>query len=85
MLFPAEVLPIVTVLAGRPNAGKSTLVNAMLGEERMITGPEAGITRDSITLDWTWQGREVRLDGTEGDAYCGKLSLGTATTASPPQ
>lgn len=51
---------------GRPNAGKSTLVNRMLGEERMITGPEAGITRDSISLQWEWQGRPVQLVDTAG-------------------
>jgi GTP-binding protein len=51
---------------GRPNAGKSTLVNRMVGEERLITGPEAGITRDAITLDWEWQGRPVRLVDTAG-------------------
>src|SRR5881397_1196878 len=53
-------------IVGRPNAGKSTLVNRMLGQERMITGPEAGITRDSISLDWTWEGRAVRLVDTAG-------------------
>ncbi|MES2325954.1 MAG: ribosome biogenesis GTPase Der [Pseudomonadota bacterium] len=53
-------------IVGRPNAGKSTLVNRMLGEERMITGPEAGITRDSISLDWEWEGRAVRLVDTAG-------------------
>src|SRR3954452_3551662 len=53
-------------IVGRPNAGKSTLVNRMLGEERMITGPEAGITRDSISLDWQWEGRAVRLVDTAG-------------------
>jgi GTPase len=53
-------------VVGRPNAGKSTLVNRMLGEERMITGPEAGITRDSISLDWEWEGRAVRLVDTAG-------------------
>src|SRR4029079_2498169 len=53
-------------IVGRPNAGKSTLVNRMLGEERMITGPEAGITRDSISLDWQWDGRPVRLVDTAG-------------------
>lgn len=53
-------------IVGRPNAGKSTLVNTMLGEERMITGPEAGITRDSITLDWDWHGKPVRLVDTAG-------------------
>ncbi|WP_028969092.1 ribosome biogenesis GTPase Der [Sphingomonas sp. URHD0057] len=46
--------PLKLAIVGRPNAGKSTLVNQMLGEERMITGPEAGITRDSIRLDWDW-------------------------------
>ncbi len=53
-------------VVGRPNAGKSTLVNQMLGEERLITGPEAGITRDSISLEWEWQGRPVRLVDTAG-------------------
>ena len=53
-------------IVGRPNAGKSTLVNKMVGEERLITGPEAGITRDSISLDWEWQGRPVRLVDTAG-------------------
>jgi GTP-binding protein len=46
--------PLKLAIVGRPNAGKSTLVNRMVGEERMITGPEAGITRDSISLDWEW-------------------------------
>jgi GTP-binding protein len=46
--------PLKLAIVGRPNAGKSTLVNRMIGEERMITGPEAGITRDSLSLDWEW-------------------------------
>jgi GTP-binding protein len=58
--------PLKLAVVGRPNAGKSTLVNKMLGEERMITGPEAGITRDSISLDWEWQGKRVRLVDTAG-------------------
>jgi len=58
--------PLKLAIVGRPNAGKSTLVNRMLGEERMITGPEAGITRDSISLDWVWNGRAVRLVDTAG-------------------
>ena len=58
--------PLQLAIVGRPNAGKSTLVNRMLGEERMITGPEAGITRDSISLDWRWEGRPVRLVDTAG-------------------
>jgi GTP-binding protein len=58
--------PLKLAIVGRPNAGKSTLVNTMIGEDRMITGPEAGITRDSITLDWEWQGHPVRLVDTAG-------------------
>ncbi len=58
--------PLSLAIVGRPNAGKSTLVNRMLGQERMITGPEAGITRDSISLDWEWRGRPVRLVDTAG-------------------
>jgi GTP-binding protein len=58
--------PLKLAIMGRPNAGKSTLVNRMLGEERLITGPEAGITRDAITLDWEWQGHPVRLVDTAG-------------------
>ena len=58
--------PLKLAIVGRPNAGKSTLVNRMLGEERMITGPEAGITRDSISLDWDWNGKAVRLVDTAG-------------------
>lgn len=58
--------PLQLAIVGRPNAGKSTLVNRMLGEERMITGPEAGITRDSISLNWEWEGKPVRLVDTAG-------------------
>jgi len=53
-------------IVGRPNAGKSTLVNALIGEDRMLTGPEAGITRDAIPVDWTWDERAVRLVDTAG-------------------
>jgi GTPase len=53
-------------IIGRPNAGKSTLINAMLGEERLLVGPEAGITRDSIGLDWLWRGRKVKVFDTAG-------------------
>ena len=58
--------PIRIAFVGRPNAGKSTLLNAILGDERFITGPEAGITRDSVTVAWTWRGREIRLVDTAG-------------------
>jgi GTP-binding protein len=58
--------PLQLAIVGRPNAGKSTLVNRMIGEERMITGPEAGITRDSISLAWEWEGHPVQLVDTAG-------------------
>ena len=53
-------------IIGRPNAGKSTLINRLIGEERLLVGPEAGITRDSISLDWTWRGRRIKLHDTAG-------------------
>lgn len=53
-------------ILGRPNAGKSTLVNRLVGEERVLTGPEAGITRDAIAVDWEFEGRPIRLVDTAG-------------------
>jgi GTPase len=58
--------PLRIAVVGRPNAGKSTLINQMVGEERLLTGPEAGITRDSISVDWEWRGRTIRLFDTAG-------------------
>lgn len=63
--------PLKLAVVGRPNAGKSTLINRILEQERLITGPEAGITRDSIAIDWEWQApdgtmRPVRLIDTAG-------------------
>ncbi|MBM7405943.1 MULTISPECIES: ribosome biogenesis GTPase Der [Sphingomonas] len=58
--------PLKLAIVGRPNAGKSTLINRMLGQDRLITGPEAGITRDSIAIEWEWEGRPVRLIDTAG-------------------
>ncbi|NNC72935.1 MAG: ribosome biogenesis GTPase Der [Sphingomonadaceae bacterium] len=58
--------PLKLAIVGRPNAGKSTLINKMLSEERLITGPEAGITRDSIAIPWQWQGKPVELIDTAG-------------------
>jgi GTP-binding protein len=63
---PDSGAPLKLAIIGRPNAGKSTLVNRMVGEERLITGPEAGITRDSISIDWEWQGRPVKIVDTAG-------------------
>jgi GTP-binding protein len=53
-------------IVGRPNAGKSTLINRMIGHERLLTGPEPGITRDAISVDWTWRGHRIRLHDTAG-------------------
>jgi GTP-binding protein len=53
-------------IIGRPNAGKSTLINRLVGEERLLTGPEAGITRDSILVPWEWEGRVINLVDTAG-------------------
>ena len=58
--------PVQLAIVGRPNAGKSTLVNTLLGEERMLTGPEPGITRDAIGSDWQYQGWSFRLVDTAG-------------------
>ncbi len=58
--------PLRIAVVGRPNAGKSTLLNAIVGEDRLLVGPEAGITRDSISLDWEWRGRKVKLFDTAG-------------------
>lgn len=58
--------PIQLAIVGRPNVGKSTLVNALLGDERMLTGPEAGVTRDAITSEWQFMGRKINLVDTAG-------------------
>ena len=62
----AKDRPIRLAIVGRPNSGKSTLVNALLGEERMITGPEPGLTRDAVATDFAWGNRPVRLFDTAG-------------------
>jgi GTPase len=89
----AEEAPLKLAIVGRPNAGKSTLINRMLGEDRLITGPEAGITRDSIAIDWSWQAKDgteraVRLIDTAGmrkkskvDDKLEKLSVADARRA----
>ena len=62
----ADDKPIRIAVVGRPNTGKSTLINRLLGEERLLTGPEAGITRDAIAVDLVWQGRHLRIHDTAG-------------------
>jgi len=62
----ASGMPIRIAVVGRPNSGKSTLVNRLLGEERLLTGPEAGITRDAVAVDLTWRDRPFRVHDTAG-------------------
>jgi GTP-binding protein len=70
--FADPAAPLSLAIVGRPNAGKSTLINRLVGEDRMLTGPEAGITRDAISVDWEWtdpasgDARTVRLVDTAG-------------------
>ena len=61
-----ETGPLQIAVIGRPNVGKSTLVNRLIGQERLLTGPEAGITRDAIALDWRYRGQAIRLVDTAG-------------------
>ena len=62
----AEDGPLRIAILGQPNAGKSTLANRLIGEERLLTGPEPGITRDSIGVAWEWKGRPVLVYDTAG-------------------
>ncbi|MBU0859433.1 MAG: ribosome biogenesis GTPase Der [Alphaproteobacteria bacterium] len=65
--------PIKLAIVGRPNVGKSTLMNALLNDERVMTGPEAGITRDAITVPWSYDGTEYRLVDTAGLRHKAKV------------
>ena len=85
---PEELPTIRVAIIGRPNTGKSTLVNRLLGEERLLTGPEAGITRDSIAVDVNWRGRTFHFHDTAGlrrrsriEAKLEKLSVADALNA----
>jgi GTP-binding protein len=80
--------PLRVAIVGRPNAGKSTLINKLIGQDRLLTGPEAGITRDSISVDWEWKGRKIKLFDTAGlrrkarvQEKLEKLSVGDALRA----
>jgi GTPase len=80
--------PIRIAVVGRPNTGKSTLINRLLGEDRLLTGPEAGITRDAIAVDLDWHGRHFRIHDTAGmrrrsriDEKLEKLSVADALNA----
>ena len=85
---PETEKPLQLAIVGRPNVGKSTLVNRLIGEERLLTGPEAGITRDAIAVEWRWKGRPVRLIDTAGmrkrpkvEGKLEKLSVGETLRA----
>ena len=80
--------PLQLAIVGRPNVGKSTLVNRLIGEDRLLTGPEAGITRDAIAVDWEYKGRQLRLVDTAGlrrrsrvEGKLERLSAGDTTRA----
>jgi GTP-binding protein len=86
---PAEhQRPLQLAIVGRPNVGKSTLANRLIGEDRLLTGPEAGITRDAIAVDWMWCERPIRLVDTAGlrrrprvEGKLEELSIGDALRA----
>jgi GTP-binding protein len=85
---PAPTRPIRVAVVGRPNSGKSTLINRLLGEERLLTGPEPGITRDAIAVELEWHRRSFRLFDTAGlrrrakiDEKLEKLSVGETLRA----
>jgi GTP-binding protein len=63
---PAEARPLRLAIAGRPNVGKSSLINRLLADERLLTGPEPGLTRDAVAIAWQWQGRPIELVDTAG-------------------
>src|SRR5215813_14308215 len=80
--------PLQLAIVGRPNVGKSTLANRLIGEDRLLTGPEAGITRDAIAVDWMWCERPIRLVDTAGlrrrprvEGKLEQLSVGDALRA----
>jgi len=62
----APEAPLQMAIVGRPNVGKSTLINKLIGKNRLLTGPEAGVTRDAIAIDWEYEGHKVRLYDTAG-------------------
>lgn len=68
-----EEIPLKVAIVGRPNVGKSTLINAIIGENRLLTGDKAGITRDSITLNWNYRGKKISLIDTAGQRKKSKI------------
>jgi GTPase len=71
---PTDKKPLQIAVIGRPNAGKSTLINKIIGEDRLLTGPEAGITRDAISVRSSWMGTPTRIFDTAGMRKRGRIS-----------
>jgi GTP-binding protein len=69
-----ETTPLQLAIVGRPNVGKSTLLNQLIGHERVLTGPEAGVTRDSISTEWSYKGQPIRLIDTAGQRRRAKVT-----------
>src|ERR1700758_3559260 len=88
MALVEQEKPLQLAIVGRPNVGKSTLANRLIGEDRLLTGPEAGITREAIAVDWMWGERPIRLVDTAGlrrrarvEGKLEELSVGDALRA----
>jgi GTPase len=78
----ARTTPVLQLaVVGRPNVGKSTLINRLVGEERLLTGPEPGITRDAIAIEWQWRGQPVKLIDTAGLRRKARVAAGAETLA----
>jgi GTP-binding protein len=69
--------PLRLTVAGRPNVGKSSLINRLLKDERLLTGPEPGLTRDAVAIRWQWQGREIELVDTAGLRRKARIAQGS--------
>jgi len=78
---PKVASALQLAVVGRPNVGKSTLVNRLLGEERVLTGPEPGVTRDAIAIEWQWRGQPIKLIDTAGLRRKAKVMKGAETLA----
>jgi GTPase len=78
---PKVASALQLAVVGRPNVGKSTLVNRLLGEERVLTGPEPGVTRDAIAIEWQWRGQPIKLIDTAGLRRKAKIMKGAETLA----
>jgi len=78
---PKVASALQLAIVGRPNVGKSTLVNRLLGEERVLTGPQPGVTRDAIAIEWQWRGQPIKLIDTAGLRRKAKVTKGAETLA----